>query len=1252
MHISKSQRLRKIIQTNDHTIFYTVVNLSDKDSLVNKHLESMFNSPSSNHYYLRKKKPFEYKIGNYLIQQTLGEGTFGKVKLGLYLPNNEKVAIKVLEKKRIKDKDDKIRVEREFDMLSRFNHPNVILVTEIFESNESFYSVMEYCEGGELFNYIVRKKRLTEKETAFLFFQLINGLEYIHSLGIVHRDLKPENLLLTRDHLLKIIDFGLSNYFKENQTELLSTPCGSPCYASPEMVSGKKYDGVKIDIWATGIILFAMLCGYLPFEDNNNDILFDKILECKIEFPEYLSEECIDLIKKILVVDPDNRITIPGIKEHSFFIKGKQLFDSVYTIKPMVDHSPKNRPPNENENNEESVEINENNMNNENNENIEKNNNIHNNELNENKEIKEKNEFNNKTKKENELPDNKENINNNIKKNKNDTIEKRNKRNNEKNFALINKNYLNKKNTNNGNSEDIKEKQNKNKNSIIKKTKELNNNYLQYTDKKTNNNKKINITDNVPNSLKMNKNKHQKKYNIIPNNKNQIHKIPDNKNLKIKKLKEQSKIKKYSNNLLLNAIGRERNTISIASIGSSVIETINNLSQQTNITNFMFNNINYNVNISFDHSKRTNSHDNTKENEQASKYNINNTIITSNNIISNNNTLRNNNNLISNNGEINNYILGQFNYNNKKNKNASRRNKQNQIKQFLKDPKTTKLYYNSDNINKIRKEMDFNICKLVNDSNINKNYKEYISKKNTKINCTTKNNDSKSKTKSKTKSKSKNKSKNKNEQFYTKKTNHLKILKCLNTNNNEEQKKKNLKKKCQKIQKINNNPKNIISDKNKNLLTVSTNNSKINYTKIKTKSSTLLNKSNITNNKKRIVNKLKYKNIFNQPSQYRESIIVNIQTDPNINIKNNITKAINRSIKNYDDSNINPYLKYSGNNIKRQKQFINSPIKKGKIRQKLIKSNHMNQLFNSSNKKKYKTIHNIITNYKMYKPNLISISTKTNKTEQRIITNPILKNSHTNKNESQIKLMEETSNSIEIRNNKNTYLTKKNKYKYNHRDNRNEKDNISSCSYINKSIHNEVKNFIKSTVRTPEEIKILSKTKNLDDKKLNNETLILLSQRDAFNEKNKLLKMNKFRKICLKNNEEITNLKNNFINKNSYIRTIKRISNTNNNKENLIKKSFISNNTHKNIISYNSTKMNNNKYHFKFNSMKLNDIYKNNARNRHNLQKVYLIKNTNHELGVANNLTLNKKHVISVKDLESSGIINKKNENNIKKNNN
>jgi len=280
----------------------------------------------------------DFKIGDYIIKKTLGQGTFGKVKLGIYIPTNEKYAIKILEKSRIREKDDEIRVKREFQMLQVFNNINVILVAEIFETIDSYYSVMEYCEGGELFNYIVKKRRLSEDESAFFYYQIIKGLEYIHSLGIVHRDLKPENLLLTKSHILKIIDFGLSNYFNEENIKnkkLLSTPCGSPCYASPEMVAGKKYNGFKIDVWSTGIILYAMLCGYLPFEDKDNDLLFKKILECKLEFPHHLTHNSRDLIRRILVTNPDKRITIPEIKKHEFYRKGKIIFFQEFSFRKV-----------------------------------------------------------------------------------------------------------------------------------------------------------------------------------------------------------------------------------------------------------------------------------------------------------------------------------------------------------------------------------------------------------------------------------------------------------------------------------------------------------------------------------------------------------------------------------------------------------------------------------------------------------------------------------------------------------------------------------------------------------------------------------------------------------------------------------------------------------------------------------------------------------------------------------------------------
>jgi 5'-AMP-activated protein kinase catalytic alpha subunit len=200
---------------------------------------------------------------------------------------------------------------------------------------------MEYASGGELFNHIVKKRRLDEQEASFFFYQIINGLEHIHKNNIVHRDMKPENLLLSENKLLKIIDFGLSNQYKAGQ--LLQTPCGSPCYAAPEMILGRKYSGLMVDIWSSGIILYAMVCGYLPFEDKNNDKLYKKILECKYEMPEHVSINCRDLIKKLLTVNPSKRIRLEEIKSHPFLkigesVLGKDFFDTALNDKRLIDY--------------------------------------------------------------------------------------------------------------------------------------------------------------------------------------------------------------------------------------------------------------------------------------------------------------------------------------------------------------------------------------------------------------------------------------------------------------------------------------------------------------------------------------------------------------------------------------------------------------------------------------------------------------------------------------------------------------------------------------------------------------------------------------------------------------------------------------------------------------------------------------------------------------------------------------------------
>jgi len=285
---------------------------------------------------LQKEKPktekdsAEMTIGDYIIKKTIGSGTFSTVKLGVHRITHKKVAIKILDKSKIESRDDLERIIREMQILIEMHNPFVIKVYKIYEDKNNFLIIMEYCEGGELFNYIVKKKRLSEEESSYFFYQLINGIEYIHSKGIAHRDLKPENLLLSKNKILKIIDFGLSNFYDGQKR--LQTPCGSPCYASPEMVKGKKYDGFNIDIWAIGVILFAMLCGYLPFEDDENDtdVLFNEIIKNKIDYPYFLSRLSLDILQKILVSDPLKRITIDEIKKHEFYLRGEEIFKSIF----------------------------------------------------------------------------------------------------------------------------------------------------------------------------------------------------------------------------------------------------------------------------------------------------------------------------------------------------------------------------------------------------------------------------------------------------------------------------------------------------------------------------------------------------------------------------------------------------------------------------------------------------------------------------------------------------------------------------------------------------------------------------------------------------------------------------------------------------------------------------------------------------------------------------------------------------------
>ena len=267
-------------------------------------------------------------LSDYEIKGVLGKGTFSKVKLGINKITNEKVAIKMIDKQFILNKNNFVRIKREISILKNSYHPNIIKVLDIKEDSNYYYFIMEYCQYGELFLHIVNNRRLDEKQASFFFFQIINGLNYLHINTIVHRDLKPENILLSKGNILKIIDFGLSNYSSDNQ--YLNTPCGSPSYASPEMIKGKKYNGFLADIWSCGVILYVMLCGYLPFDGFSNNDLFKKIMKCKVSYPNNIDKSAIDLMKNILVANPEKRIDISKIKTHPFYLKGRNIFKQKY----------------------------------------------------------------------------------------------------------------------------------------------------------------------------------------------------------------------------------------------------------------------------------------------------------------------------------------------------------------------------------------------------------------------------------------------------------------------------------------------------------------------------------------------------------------------------------------------------------------------------------------------------------------------------------------------------------------------------------------------------------------------------------------------------------------------------------------------------------------------------------------------------------------------------------------------------------
>ncbi|EGX45091.1 Protein kinase [Orbilia oligospora] len=260
----------------------------------------------------------QQRLGQYNIVKTLGEGSFGKVKLAVHQTSGQKVALKIINRRKLANRDMAGRVEREIQYLQLLRHPHIIKLYSVITTPTEIIMVIEYA-GGELFDYIVKHGRMDETQSRRFFQQIICAVEYCHIHKIVHRDLKPENLLLDDNLNVKIADFGLSNIMTDGN--FLKTSCGSPNYAAPEVISGKLYAGPEVDVWSCGVILYVMLCGRLPFDDDYIPTLFKKIAQGTYHIPTYLSRESVSLLKKMLVVNPVNRITVAEIKQDPWFLK-------------------------------------------------------------------------------------------------------------------------------------------------------------------------------------------------------------------------------------------------------------------------------------------------------------------------------------------------------------------------------------------------------------------------------------------------------------------------------------------------------------------------------------------------------------------------------------------------------------------------------------------------------------------------------------------------------------------------------------------------------------------------------------------------------------------------------------------------------------------------------------------------------------------------------------------------------------------
>ncbi|XP_071632894.1 serine/threonine-protein kinase SIK3 isoform X3 [Temnothorax longispinosus] len=277
------------------------------------------------------------RVGYYELEKTIGKGNFAVVKMATHVVTKSKVAIKIIDKTKLNE-ENLAKIFREVHIMKRLRHPHIIRLYQVMETEKMIYLVTEYAPGGEIFDHLVRNGRMPEPEARRIFRQIVLAVHYLHQQRVVHRDLKAENLLLDADNNIKLADFGFSNEYTPGVP--LSTWCGSPPYAAPEIFEGKHYDGPRADVWSLGVVLYVLVCGALPFDGPTMQLLRSVVVSGKFRIPFFMSADCEKLIRHMLVVEPERRLSISQILAHSW-MGG----DGVIELEPGGCHPDVNVPP-------------------------------------------------------------------------------------------------------------------------------------------------------------------------------------------------------------------------------------------------------------------------------------------------------------------------------------------------------------------------------------------------------------------------------------------------------------------------------------------------------------------------------------------------------------------------------------------------------------------------------------------------------------------------------------------------------------------------------------------------------------------------------------------------------------------------------------------------------------------------------------------------------------------------------------------